>query len=306
MQQENFLNLWMQIFLLKKYLNLHFKKKLLKNLDITPNDFFFLVLLGHYKNLTFYEINKYIPYDGKSLHKKITTFVDKGYLIRTYEENGTSFITLSEKARVLFKKTKELNSSFKKNPFGINNLTNLAFILNIFNDELREILAYPPTTELDSKKLKYPDDFGLWVQISLSYKYLHEYLREDILREYQISPIEFFLVITVSYFSDLSFYEINKYLPLDNKNLHTQFSQLIKKRWIKREFDSNGKSKINIEEKVEETLSEINKECVLGFEKYSYFNSNFNLFNELSFFNKKMIVNLNLKFKNNFNKIKKS
>lgn len=301
------LNLWNQIFLMQKYLNFHLRKKVLKDIDITPYELFFLGLLSHYENLTFYEINKYMPFDVKTLHLKITSFVKRGYLTRKFDNEGTSFINLSKKSWDYLNKTKKINSNLSKNPFGINNFNNLGIILNSFNDEMRKVLHLEPTTDLDSKKISFPNDFSLWIQIFLTYRYFHEYLRDGVLKKYNLSTTEYFLISTISEFQNLTFYEINKYLPLDKKFLRENISTLIKKKWIKKVVFSNGKSQLNIVKDMEKPLLQIEKENAEGLNECFFFIQELPLLNELIFFNNKMRASLGISLKKSIlKKLKRS
>lgn len=133
-------NIWVQVFLAYKYLNEFLKDGILKEYEINAYDYFILTNLRVYEDLTFYEINKYMPIDGKSMHKKINNFVEKGLMERQFLENGSSAINLTDKGRDIITRVHNENMELSKDFFKQGELQSFGLNLYNFNEKMRGIL----------------------------------------------------------------------------------------------------------------------------------------------------------------------
>lgn len=140
MENKEEFNIWVQVFLAYKYLNEFLKDGILKDYGINAYDYFILANLRIYEDLTFYEINKYMPIDGKSMHKKINDFVEKGLMEREFLENGSSAINLTDKARDIITKVHNENMEISEEFFKAGELQRLGIELYSFNEKMRGIL----------------------------------------------------------------------------------------------------------------------------------------------------------------------
>lgn len=151
MKQKEKLNLWVQVFLSYKYLNEFLKEGLLKVHGLTPYDYFLLTNLRIYEDLTFYEINKYMPIDGKSIHKKINDFIERGLMEREFHDNGSSAINLTEKARKIIHVIHNENMDASSEYFEAAEIENLSDSLYEFNEKMREVLELSISEETLNK-----------------------------------------------------------------------------------------------------------------------------------------------------------
>ncbi len=133
-------SIWVQIFLANKYLNEFFKNGILAEYDLKPNDYFFLVHMRIYENFTFYEYNKHMPMDGKSLHNKIKFFIERGLMSREYDEAGTSVLNLTDKARKIINDVYITSLDDTESYFEEGELLGLHSSLYEFNEKMRKIL----------------------------------------------------------------------------------------------------------------------------------------------------------------------
>lgn len=150
MEKKKKQSLWVQVFLAYKYLNEFLKDGVLKKYKISPYDYFLLMNLRAFENLTFYEINKYMPIDGKSLHNKINHFIDKGLMERDFHENGSSAINLTDKARKIIHDVYVENMDDSTEYFEPMEINKLFSDLYKFNEKMRKILEL----DLDEESLE--------------------------------------------------------------------------------------------------------------------------------------------------------
>ncbi len=142
MNSDTDVSLWVQLFLAQKYMNEFLKGFLPKNLKINAYDYFVLLILRNYHNLTFYEINKALPIDGKSLHNKINSLIEKELLEREFLETGSSFINLKEETRDLVEELRKKNKQIANNYWKANEVKKLSKNLFEFNEKMRHLLGF--------------------------------------------------------------------------------------------------------------------------------------------------------------------
>lgn len=138
--KESRKSIWVQIFLANKYGNEFLKNGIPPKYNITPYEYFLLMNLRIYEDFTFYEFNKYMPMDVKSLHKKINSFVEKGLMSREYKENGTSILNLTDEARGIIDNVYTASLDDTENYFEDGELLNLHSRLYEFNEKMRKML----------------------------------------------------------------------------------------------------------------------------------------------------------------------
>ncbi len=133
-------SIWVQIVLANKYGNEFLKSGILRKYSLTSHDYFLLMSLGEFENLNFYELNKYMPIDVKSLHQKVNTFVDKDLISREYDKKGASILNLTDKARKIINEVYINNLDETEGYFEEKELLDIYSKLYEFNKKMRKIL----------------------------------------------------------------------------------------------------------------------------------------------------------------------
>ncbi len=154
MDSDTDTSLWVQLFLAQKYMNEFLKGFLPKDLKINAYDYFVLLVLRNYDNLTFYEINKALPIDGKSLHNKISSLIEKELLEREFLETGSSFINLKDETRDLVEELRKKNKQIANNYWKANEVKKLSKNLFEFNEKMRHVLGFKIKEETLNKARK--------------------------------------------------------------------------------------------------------------------------------------------------------
>ncbi len=145
-------SLWVQIFFASKYFNEHLKNVMYKEYDLTPYEYFMLMNFRIYEDFTFYECNKYTPIDGKSLHTKVASFVEKGLMSREYIEDTTSILNLTTKARERISDVYNNALDDIENYFEEGELLELYSSLYEFNEKMRKLLDLEFSEDILNKR----------------------------------------------------------------------------------------------------------------------------------------------------------
>lgn len=127
---------------------------------------------------------------------------------------------------------------------------------------------------------------SIWVQIFLANKYMNEFLKQGLLKEYGLTPYDYFLLLTLRAIVGGTFYEISQNIPLDSKSLHKKINLYVEKGLVERIFEENGTSKITLTDEARKILREIFITNIEDTEEYFEpeelldFHVNLRLFNE--------------------------
>ncbi len=154
MNDNERMSFWIELFLAYKYMNEFLKHSLPKSMSINSFDYFILLALRDFENLTFYEINKALPIDVKSLHNKINGLIEKGLLEREFLENGSSFINLKNETKIMAKDIRENLREISKDYYEASEVKELSKSLQDFNEKMRIILDFKIKDETLNKLKK--------------------------------------------------------------------------------------------------------------------------------------------------------
>ena len=150
--KEHRKSIWVQLFLANKYMHEYLKQGALEGYGLTSYDYFLLLALRVYENLSFYEVNKHFPIDVKSLHNRINILVEKGFMTKAYDDKGTSILNLTVKARIILREVMLNNCEAAEEYFTYEELLELHKNLFSFNNKMREILGLELTNSVLEKE----------------------------------------------------------------------------------------------------------------------------------------------------------
>ncbi|GLI54987.1 hypothetical protein PM10SUCC1_05020 [Propionigenium maris DSM 9537] len=113
------------------------------------------------------------------------------------------------------------------------------------------------------KQIRY--QYNLGTNLPLSNKFYLELLKEEIKESKKLkglNPSEFFLLSSLRTYEEVTFYELDKYLPFDRKFLHDKVNKLVELNLVKKSLRADGASLLSIFPEVREDINKIIKEKV--------------------------------------------
>ncbi len=79
--------------------------------------------------------------------------------------------------------------------------------------------------------------YSLWVELYLAERYIRNFYNAKTLKKLGITSTEcIILYFLIELNEKVSFYKLNKILPIESKQLHLTIKKLIEKKYLKREF----------------------------------------------------------------------
>ncbi len=138
MERYRNISLWGSLFLASKYMNELFKEEAPKGIKLNSFDYFILLILSIFEGLTFYELNKALPLDVKTLHNKIISLIKRGLIEREFSDNGTSVIEITKEGKTVVKNIRTNFMTFFEDYYGIDKVIELTEELQRFNGEMRK------------------------------------------------------------------------------------------------------------------------------------------------------------------------